>query len=137
VGSEEYLDSEKYQIRVRDWSTPDSLDADIAALNRVRRAEPALQRMDNLTFHESGHPDVLCYLKTAWGRDLLAAVTVDPLDPADAELEVPLAWLGLAEDEPYEVEDLLTGERRRWCGPRQAVRLDPAERVGYLWRVVR
>ncbi|MBA3585660.1 MAG: hypothetical protein H0W36_14280, partial [Gemmatimonadetes bacterium] len=137
VGSEEYLDSEKYQIRVRDWAAPGNLDADIATLNQVRRAEPALQRMDNLAFQESGHQDVLCYLKTAWGRDLLAAVTVNPREPVEAELEVPLASLGLAEDEPFEVEDLLTRERRRWCGARQAVRLDPAERVGYLWRVVR
>jgi starch synthase (maltosyl-transferring) len=137
MGSEEYLDSEKYQVRVRDWSAPGNLDADIAALNRVRRAEPALQRMDNLSFHESGHPDVLCFLKTAWGRDLLAAVTVDPREPVEAELAIPLARLGLSADEPYEVEDVLTGERRRWGGPRQALRLDPAERVGYLWRVVR
>jgi starch synthase (maltosyl-transferring) len=93
--------------------------------------------MDNITFHGSGHPDVLCYLKAAWGRDLLAVVTVDPREPVEAELEVPLGRLGLVEDEPFEVEDLLTGERRRWCGPRQAVRLDPAERVGFLWRVVR
>jgi starch synthase (maltosyl-transferring) len=136
-GSEEYLDSEKYQIRVRDWSAPGSLDPDIAALNRIRRAEPALQRMDNLTFHDSGHPDVLCYLKAAWGRDLLAAVTVNPREPVEAELDVPLSRLGLPDDLPFEVEDLFTGERRRWCGPRQTVRLDPAERVGYLWRVVR
>ena len=136
-GSEEYLDSEKYQIRVRDWSAAESLDPDIALLNRLRRAEPALQRMDNLTFHDSGHPDVLCYLKTAWGRDLLAAVTVNPHEPVEAELTVPLARLGLTEDAPYEVEDLLTGERERWLGARQGVRFDPAERVGYLWRVVR
>jgi starch synthase (maltosyl-transferring) len=137
VGSEEYLDSEKYQIRVRDWSAPGNLDADITALNRVRRAEPALQRMDNVTFHESGHPSVLCYVKAAWGRDLLAAVTVDPQVPVEGELELPLARLGLPEDEPFEVEDLLTGERLRWSGSRQAVRLDPADRVGFLWRVVR
>ncbi len=136
-GSEEYLDSEKYQIRVRDWSAPGNLDADIAALNRVRRAEPALQRMDNLGFCESGHPEVLCYLKTAWGRDLLAAVTLDPAEPVEAELALPLARLGLSGDAPFEVEDLLTGERRAWRGARQTVRFDPAERVGYLWRVVR
>ena len=137
VGSEEYLDSEKYQIRVRDWSAPGNLDADITALNRVRRAEPALQRTDNVTFHESGNPSVLCYVKAAWGRDLLAAVTVDPHAPVEAELDLPLARLGLPDDEPFAVEDLLTGERLRWSGSRQAVRLDPADRVGFLWRVVR
>ena len=136
-GSEEYLDSEKYQIRVRDWSAPGNLDADITLLNRLRRAEPALQRIDNLRFLESGHPDVLCYLKGAWGRDLLAAVTVNAREAVEAGLEVPLASLGLSPEAPFEVEDLLTGERERWSGPRQTVRFDPAERVGYLWRVVR
>ena len=50
-GSEEYLDSEKYQIRVRDYAAPGNLDGDIRRLNAIRRAEPALQRQDNLTFH--------------------------------------------------------------------------------------
>ena len=136
-GSEEYLDSEKYQIRVRDWTAPGNLDEDIGALNRLRREEPALQRMDNLTFHESGHPDVLCYLKAAWGRDLLAAVTVNPAEPIETVLTVPLERLGLGEDATFEVEDLLTGERRQWHGARPAVRFEPGERVGYLWRVVR
>jgi starch synthase (maltosyl-transferring) len=135
-GSEEYLDSEKYQIRVRDWSVPERLDEAIARLNRVRRQEPALQRMDNITFHPAGHPDVLCYLKAAWRRDLLCAVSVNPREPVDAELEPPLARLGLGPAEPYVVEDLLTGERHRWCGERQPVRFDPAGRVGYVWRIV-
>ena len=135
-GSEEYLDSEKYQIRVRDWSAPDRLDEEIARLNRVRREEPALQRMDNITFHAAGHPDVLWYIKAAWQRDLLCAVSVNPREPVEAELEVPLARLGLGAAEPYLVEDLLTGERQQWCGERQPVRFDPEGRVGYVWRIV-
>ena len=59
AGSEEYLDSEKYQLRVRDWSAAERLDDEITRLNRVRREEPALQRMDNLSFHPAGHADVL------------------------------------------------------------------------------
>jgi starch synthase (maltosyl-transferring) len=136
-GSEEYLDSEKYQIRVRDWSAPGNLDADIARVNQVRRREPALQRLTNLSFHESGHPEVLWYLKGAWGRDLLCAVSLDPCEPVEAPLTVPLELLGLGEREPFEVEDLLSGERRRWQGATQLVRIDPGERAGYIWRVVR
>jgi starch synthase (maltosyl-transferring) len=136
AGSEEYLDSEKYQLRVRDWTATERLDEEIARLNRVRRAEPALQRMDNITFHPAGHPDVLCYLKAAWQRDLLCAVSVNPREAVEAELEVPLARLGLEAGAPYVVEDVLSGERQQWCGERQPVRFDPAERVGFIWRVV-
>jgi starch synthase (maltosyl-transferring) len=136
-GSEEYLDSEKYQVRVRDWGAPDSLDADITRLNLIRRSEPALQRLTNLSFHQSGDPEVLFYLKGAWGRDLLCAVSLNPWEPVEPELMVPLARLGIGESEDYEVEDLLTGERTRWCGSRQRIRFDPAERAGYIWRVMR
>jgi starch synthase (maltosyl-transferring) len=136
-GSEEYLDSEKYQVRARDWGAPGNLDADIAALNRVRRTEAALQALTNLSFHPAGHPEVLLYLKTAWGRDLLCAVSLEPREVVTAELEVPLERLGLSPDEGYEVEDLLTGERLRWQGARQRVEFDPAARAGYIWRVIR
>jgi starch synthase (maltosyl-transferring) len=135
-GSEEYLDSEKYQVRVRDWSAPGSLDPDIARLNQIRRSEPALQSLTNLSFHESGHPEVLVYLKGAWGRDLLCAVSLSPREPVEAELAVPLERLGIGADASYEVEDLLTGERLQWQGARQSVRFDPAERAGFIWRVV-
>ncbi|MBA3258284.1 MAG: alpha-1,4-glucan--maltose-1-phosphate maltosyltransferase [Gemmatimonadales bacterium] len=137
AGSEEYRDSEKYQVRVRDWAAPGNLDPDIASLNRLRREQPALQRIDNITFHDSGHPDVLCYVKAAWQADLLCAVTTDPAEAVEAELTVPLERLGVADDTPFVVEDLLTGERRTWCGPRQTVRFEPEDRVGYLWRVVK
>jgi starch synthase (maltosyl-transferring) len=114
AGSEEYLDSEKYQVRVRDWSAPGNLDPDIGRLNRIRRSEPALQTLTNLSFHESGHPEVLLYLKGAWGRDLLCAVSLNPREPVEADLAVPLERLGIGEEAGYEVEDLLTGERLRW-----------------------
>jgi starch synthase (maltosyl-transferring) len=136
-GSEEYLDSEKYQVRVRDWTAAGNLDADLARLNQVRRSEPALQRLTNLSFHASGHPEVLFYVKGAWGRDLLCAVTLNPGEPVEAELTVPVERLGIAEGASYTVEDLLTGERLRWQGARQCVRFDPALRVGRIWWVVR
>jgi starch synthase (maltosyl-transferring) len=136
-GSEEYLHSEKYQVRVRDWSAPGNLDAEIARLNQLRRSEPALQTLTNLSFHQADHPDVLFYVQGAWGRDLLCAVSVNPREPVTAKIEVPMEQLGLQPDAGFEVEDLLTGECRRWRGPRQEVRFDPAGRVGYIWRVLR
>jgi hypothetical protein len=80
---------------------------------------------------------VLFYLKGAWGRDLLCAASVNPQAAITAELEVPLERLGLGPDAAFEVEDLLTGERRRWKGARQEVSFDPAGPVGYIWRVIR
>jgi starch synthase (maltosyl-transferring) len=136
-GSEEYLDSEKYQVRPRDWGAPGNLDRDIARLNQIRRNEPALQTITNLHFQESGHPDVLCYLKEAWGRDLLCAISLDPHQPVETELQVPLDRLGLAGDASYEMEDLLTGERLQGRGEGLPVRFDPVERAGYIWRVGR
>ena len=124
-------------MRARDWSAPGNLDADIARLNQIRRAEPALQALTNLSFHPASHPDVLFYVKGAWARDLLCAVSVNPREPVIAELEVPVERLGLGAEAEFEVEDLLTGERQRWGGARQEVRFDPAERVGYIWRVIR
>ena len=121
----------------RSAGAPGNLDADIARLNRIRRAEPALQTLTNLSFHPSGHPDVLFYVKGAWARDLLCAVTVNPREAVTAALELPLPQLGLPLDAEIEVEDLLSGERCRWRGARQDVRFDPTERVGYIWRVIR
>jgi len=136
-GSEEYLDSEKYQVRVRDWSAPGNLDDDIARLNRIRRSEPALQALTNLSFHESGHPDVLAYVKGAWGRDLFCAVSLDPRVPVETELTLPSERLGLEPDARYVLEDLLTGERIQGQGDRVRVRFDPDVRAGYIWRVGR
>jgi starch synthase (maltosyl-transferring) len=136
-GSEEYLDSEKYQVRARDWGASQSLDPEITRLNRLRTEHEALQQFTNISFHETGSPDVLFYVKAAWRRDLLCAVTLDPARPREAELSVPLERLGLVSGEPFEVEDLLTGERERWCGPLHPVRFAPGERVAHLWRIVR
>ena len=122
---------------MRDWSSPGSLDGDIALLNRLRRQQTALQQLANLTFHEAGNPNVLFYVKAAWQNDLLCAVTVDPAEPQEAELVVPLEQLGLGPAEPFQVEDLLTGRRERWCGLRQSVRFAPQQDVARLWRIVR
>jgi starch synthase (maltosyl-transferring) len=141
-GSEEYLDSEKYQIRVRDWTQP-SLDAELKMLNRLRRELHPLQVYDNLRFHASENPAILFYSKldadvsAAEREDILVAVTTDPLAPQETMVHVPLDLLDIDEHTPYGVEDLLTGARYTWQGSRNYVRLDPATQVGHLLRVVR
>ncbi|MHB1222977.1 MAG: alpha-1,4-glucan--maltose-1-phosphate maltosyltransferase [Gemmatimonadaceae bacterium] len=143
-GSEEYMDSEKYQLRQRDFGVDQVLDPDIRRLNRLRREQPALQRADNLRFVPSENDRVLCFLKTRQGQrgaergdDLLVVVTLDPHAPQESVVHVPVEALGIAPGAPYEVEDLLTGNRYRWLGGRNYVRLDPALEPAHVFRVVR
>jgi starch synthase (maltosyl-transferring) len=136
-GSEEYMNSEKYQIRRRDFAVPGNLDADIRRLNAIRRAEPALQRQDNLTFHPTESEEILFYRRAAVGdaADILVAVNLDPQHAQHTMVHVPLGALGIGADEPFAVDDLLTGARFTWRGARNYVRLDPAHQPGHVLRV--
>ena len=136
-GSEEYMNSEKYELRPRDFSAPGNLDNDIRRLNAVRRESRALQLYDNLTFGESENPKVLFYAKTSAEDDLLIAVTTDPHVPQETIVTVPLSAVGIGHDQHYVVEDLLTGARYTWHGARNYVRLDPANEPGHVLRIVR
>ncbi len=139
-GSEEYLDSEKYEIKVRDWSAPQSLDRDIGRINRIRRENRALQLAANLTFLRSENDQILFYHKSSADlgapNDLLIAVNLDPVRAQDTLVHVPLDQLGLRPDTPFVVEDLLTGSRYTWRGARNYVRLDPRQEPGHVLRVV-
>jgi starch synthase (maltosyl-transferring) len=139
AGSEEYLNSEKYELRPRDFSTAGNLDAEIRRLNGIRRENPALQRADNLTFHHSENDQVLFYRKSMpdGSNDLLIAVNVDPTRAHESMIHVPLDALALPPDAPYAVVDLLTGSRFRWRGARNYVRLDPAQEPAHLLRLER
>jgi starch synthase (maltosyl-transferring) len=138
-GSEEYLDSEKYQLRFRDWEAPGNLNADIATINRIRRENPALQQLRNIAFHSSENDAVLFFHKWADGgaNDILVAVNLDPFHAQETMLHVPVGALGFGSDSEYQVEDLLTGARYTWRGARNYVRLDPGEQVAHVMRVVR
>jgi len=126
-GKEEYIDSEKYQYKVWDWDRPGNIKAEIAAINRLRRASPALRLFDNLRFHESGHGEVLFYSKISPDRSdaVLVAVTLDPHRVVRTEIEFPLAELGLPLDAEFETHEAFTGEIRRWAGARHWIVLDP------------
>ena len=133
-GSEEYLDSEKYQIRVRDVEQAGSLAELIARVNAIRHAERALQFDGGLQFHESDNPQVICYSKRApgGGAPLLVALTLDPHLMQHGWIRVPLGDWGLAADQPFEVIDLLSDERYTWRGEWNYVRFDPAYRVAHV-----
>jgi starch synthase (maltosyl-transferring) len=136
-GSEEYLDSEKYQIRVRDWNAPGNIKQDISRLNRIRREEPALHQLTNVSFLNSDYDAILAFKKSVPGNHLIVVVNLDPHAMHESMIDVPIDELGIAPGEPYEMSDLLTGARYTWRGARNYVRLDPAERVGHLFRIAR
>jgi starch synthase (maltosyl-transferring) len=136
-GSEEYLNSEKYEIKYRDWNALGNINEDIKKLNRIRRENPALRYCANLSFHTSENDQMLFYSKSAPGNDLLIVVNLNPDEAHESMLHVPISELGIADDQAFEVEDLLSGERFQWRGVQNYVRLDPEERVGHILRVVR
>jgi starch synthase (maltosyl-transferring) len=138
AGSEEYLHSEKFEIRVRDWHAPGNIREEIATLNRIRRENRALQLYGNLTFLHSENEPILFYWRSAPQNDLLVAVNLDPARAQETMVHVPLDPLEIPSNEPYVVEDLLTGARYSWRGTRNYVRLDPTVgRAGHVLRVER
>ncbi len=126
-GSEEYLDSEKYQIRSWDLDRPDSLKELVALVNRIRRDHPALQSDAGLVFHRTDNETLVAYSKATPDRSdvILAVVNVDPYHPQSGWLELDLAALGLDAGQPFQAHDLLTGARFLWRGARNFVLLDP------------
>ena len=136
-GSEEYLDSEKYELKHRDFDAPGNIKPDITRLNRIRRENPALHELRNLEFLHSDYEGILAYRRYAPGNELVVVVNLDPHSQHESMIELPIEKLGIGEHEPYEVADLLTGWRYTWRGRRNYVKLDPTERVAHVFRVER
>ena len=137
AGSEEYLDSEKYQLRPRDYDAPGNINDDIVRINTIRREQPALQQYDNITFYTSENPDVLFYHKALAGQDVLVIVTTNATEPVESMVHVPLEELGLVDGQAYVVRDLLTGAKYTWSGVRNYVRIDPNIEPGHVLVVER
>ena len=139
-GSEEYLDSEKYQLRPRDFAGAiadgRSLAPFIATLNRIRREHPALQQLRNLVIHEVDHPDLIAFSKRddATGDTVLVVCTVNPHEWREATVSLDLTALGMTWDSGFTVRDLLSGAEYRW-GQRNYVRLDPHTRPAHVFTV--
>ncbi len=137
-GKEEYLDSEKYQLRHWDWDRPGHIRDDIRLLNRLRNRHPALQQFTGLSFYNAGNDQILYYGKhTADFEDfVLVIVNLDPHHSQSAAFEVPLWEYGLADWASIGVEDLVTGERFTWTGKMQHVELNPSVRPYAIWRLI-
>ncbi|HEY6507474.1 MAG TPA: alpha-1,4-glucan--maltose-1-phosphate maltosyltransferase, partial [Vicinamibacterales bacterium] len=127
-GTEEYLDSEKYQIRHWDWEGPGHIKELVAAINRIRRENPALQFDDGLRFHPVDTEQIIAYSKQSpdGANRVLVVVNLDPHRMQHGWVRVDPLALGAPEGAPFTMEDLLTGNRFTWQGDRHYVRLDPA-----------
>jgi starch synthase (maltosyl-transferring) len=135
-GREEYLNSEKYEYKVWDWDRPGNIISYITRVNAIRRQHPALQLYDNLRFYPSDDPNITAYGKaTPDGEDrVLVVVNLDPFDTHETWLHLPLAEWGLEPGEPFQVEDLLTGDTHLWHA-HQHIHLDPHDEPARFYAV--
>lgn len=124
-GSEEYLTSEKYEIREWDLNDPESLAPVIARVNRARRGHPALQRNTGLVFHHTDNDYLICYSKRAGADVVLTIVSLDPHHTQSGWAHLDMRALGVEATGQYQVHDLLTDRRYLWEGPDNFVELDP------------
>lgn len=136
-GREEYLDSEKYQIRVRDWNAPGNIVSEISRLNYIRKRNPALQSHLNLRFYNAWNDQIIYYGKATGDLSnfLLVMVSLDPHQPQEANFEAPLWEFGLPDTGSLEVEELMGGQRLIWRGKLQNWRFVPQELPFAVFRI--
>ncbi len=137
AGSEEYLDSEKYEIKCWDLARQDSLRHFLAKLNEIRRGNPALQRDDTLAFRRIDNDELICYSKTSQSGDnvVLVVVNLDPLRTQSGFIDIPLDEWSLDAQSPYAANELISGQSHEWQGPRVFVTLTPAECPACVFRI--
>ena len=138
-GREEYLDSEKYQWKERDWDAPGNIKDWITRVNRIRRENRALHFYDNLRFYRTENDAILCYGKMTPSRDniILVVVNLDPNRLQSSYVHIPLEEFGPMDAEVYQVHDLLSDARYLWHGPRNFVELNPEVQPAHIFRVRR
>jgi starch synthase (maltosyl-transferring) len=138
-GSEEYLNSEKYQLHEHDLERADSLSHFIARVNSIRRASPAIAHRGELKFHTTDNEQVICYSRSAPDLSdiVLVIANLDPHYRQSAWIELPIAEMTLPPDRPYQMHDLLTDARYLWHGNRNYVELDPTNSPVHIFRIRR
>jgi starch synthase (maltosyl-transferring) len=138
-GREEYLDSEKYQFKERDWSAPGNIKDWIARINRIRKQNRALQMYTNLQFYHADNDAILFYGKMTPARDniILVAVNLDPFRKQSSFVHVPIEEFGQMESDEYQVHDLLNDARYIWRGRQNYVELDPEIQPAHIFLVHR
>jgi len=136
-GSEEYLNSEKYELKRWDRARADSLSPLVSRLNRIRRENVALQSDWSLRFHATDNEQLLAYSKKQGENFILVVVNLDPHHVHSGWVEVAIEEFGIAPDETYQAHDLLGGGRYHWTGRRNYVELNPHTLPAHVFRVLR
>lgn len=142
-GSEEYHDSEKYQLRHRDFAAAleqgKSLEPYLTLLNSIRRANPALQQLRQIRFHDIANDHIIAYSKVdaETGNAVLVVVNLDPTSTQEGMLRIDASAVGLNEGETFEVADQITGERYTWAATETGnfIRLAPEKNVAHIFRL--
>lgn len=136
-GREEYLDSEKYQLRPRNWHAPGNIVAEIARLNRIRREHPALQTHLGFQAYNAWNDNILYFGKRTGDLSsfILVAVSLDPFNAQQAHFELPLWEFGLNDDAVTQGEDLMNGHTWLWHGKTQWMRIEPWHLPFGIWRI--
>ncbi|MDQ1902268.1 alpha-1,4-glucan--maltose-1-phosphate maltosyltransferase [Paracoccus sp. WLY502] len=134
-GKEEYLNSEKYEIRAWDMNQPGNIQDDIRLMNRLRRTHPALQDFTNVKFYNASSDKVLSYGKQTGNDFVLIHVNLDPHNTQAFEFEVPLWEFGLPDEASVEVRDLIHGNSFTWHGKNHWLELEPHSRPYAIWQL--
>ena len=139
-GSEEYLQSEKYELRPRDWESAEhegnSISPLITTLNHIRRHSPALHHLRNLHFHHTDKDSVIAYSKRSGSNTVLVVANLDPHHTQEATVSLDMPQLGLDWHESAPMRDELTGENYQW-GRTNYVRLEPGRAPAHILTVLR
>ncbi len=131
--NEEYLYSEKYEVKERDYSQASSLSSLMATLNGIRRNHQSLQRLGNFYPVASSNPSIFAFARVGAPSDtMVIVVNLDPYHPQEDTLTLDLAMVGMPQDREYVAHDELSGERYSWIGPNPYVRLDPSVTVAHV-----
>lgn len=137
-GSEEYLDSEKYQLRHWNFDGPENLSKVIAAVNQARRTNRALQWDSGLRFHDTDNDQLLCYSKQTADRTntVIMVVNLNFHSPQHGFVVLPLEELCIDPNRPYQIRDLISGQTFSWEGPRNFVDLDPHQSPAHILQLL-
>ena len=137
-GTEEYMNSEKYQYKVWDWDRPGNIKDYITKLNRIRQENLALHYYRNLEFYKSSDENIIFYGKTSYDKKntIFVAVNLDPFNTHKSILKIPINQFGISENEEYKIEELITGKIFRWKGAENEVKLNPNEEPAMIFKMV-